>query len=323
MLLSRVSLAALRTFAEVAHQRSLSKAAERLCISPSAVSHQMKLLEQQLETPLLERRARGVELTDAGQRLASHACQAIHQLEQGLQQAIEIPRQQLHIAAIPALLQLWLIPRLESFYAEHPQINLILTDQDQLSDFGRTDIDLHLHFGSGDFAGLHSELLMTESLVPVCSPQLRQRYPSAEALLTSAAVRRLSYSAGEEDQPGGLNWQGWFNRAGLTMNNQQSESRFNHLAPLYSAAEYGQGIAPGWKQLIQPQLESGSLICLSEIDVALRFSYYAVAPEAHFERPAVKQFMAWLRSAVATVASGPEPSERMLSPLTPSAPSAV
>jgi len=73
MLLSRISLAALRTFAEVAKQRSLSRAAEQLCISQSAVSHQMKLLEQQLDISLFARRSRGIELTEAGHVLAEYA----------------------------------------------------------------------------------------------------------------------------------------------------------------------------------------------------------------------------------------------------------
>lgn len=296
MLLSRVSLSALRTFSEVARCRSLSQAAERLCISPSAVSHQMKLLEQQLETPLLQRRSRGIELTNAGARLAEFTCNAMQQLEQGLNQASRKPRKELRIAAIPALLQLWLLPRLERFYQQFPNIELHLLEQDKLADFSRQSIDLHLHFGSGESAGLESRLLMNESVIAVCSPKLRRAHGSDASLLLSDHTRRLCYSGFEEDSPGGLNWQGWFNQARLTINHEQPGSHFNHLAPLYQAAMRGHGFAPGWSQLVKSMLESGELVQLTDTAVPLKFSYYAVAPAHHFERRNVAEFMDWLRS---------------------------
>ena len=150
MLLSRISLASLRTFSEVARQGSLSLAAEQLCISPSAVSHQMKLLEQHLDTALFIRRARGVELTGAGKHLAEYAIRSMLQLEQGLQRATQASQRQLSVAAIPAITQLWLVPKLHRFYALHPDIELSIIDQDALTDFNQQAIDLHLHFGSGE-----------------------------------------------------------------------------------------------------------------------------------------------------------------------------
>ncbi len=296
MLLSRISLASLRSFAEVARQGSFSLAAEQLCISPSAVSHQMKLLEEQLGTSLFIRRSRGVELTSAGQRLAEHAIKAMQQLERGLQQTIQAPRQQLRIAAIPAVTQLWLVPRLQRFYEQYPGIELSIIDQDSLTDFSQQPVDLHLHFGSGECMGLKSELLMREWGIPVCSPALLAKFAHPKDLLECSHTRRLAYAGFDEDKPGGLSWSGWFNQAGLNLNPNQPVTLYNHVAPLVAAAQCGQGIALGWQQLIRTALENEKLVALSEIRVPLKYSYYAIAPEHHFERETVKLFMNWIRT---------------------------
>lgn len=256
----------------------------------------MKLLEQQLETALFVRRSRGVELTSAGQHLAEYAIRAMQQLEQGLQQASRAQKLQLCIAAIPALSQLWLVPRLHRFYALNTDIELSIIDQDALVDFSQQAVDLHLHFGSGEFVGLKSQLLMKERALPVCSPDFLAQFSSVTALLASDQVRRLTYTGFEEDKPGGLSWSGWFNQAGLRLNTHQTTTYFNHQAPLVTAAVLGQGIALGWQQLIQPELEKGKLVALSGIEVPLKYSYYAVAPEHHFEREVVKRFLAWIVS---------------------------
>lgn len=292
MLLSRVSLSALRTFSEVARQGSLSRAADHLCISASAVSHQMKLLEQQLGVKLFARRAHGVKLTDAGVKLASHATAAMLQLENGLQKTTGKGYEQLTIAAIPAFAQLWLVPRLKGFYEQFPHFELTLIEQDNLIDFVHQPVDLHLHFGSGEFAGLKSRLLMKESAAPVCAPELLKT--GADEVLMGANTRKLTYQGFDEDRPGGLTWKGWFNHARLEPHHPQSETRFSHITPLITAARNGLGMALGWQQLIQPMLVDKSLISLSKIWVPLKYGYYAVAPEENFERPQVKQFLSWI-----------------------------
>ncbi len=294
MLLSRISLAALRTFAEVSRQQSLSKAAIQLHISQSAVSHQMKLLEQQLGVILFTRKSRGIKLTDAGFLLANHASKAMLQLENGLQQACQQQQSRLCIAIIPALCQHWLIPRLADFYQHHPHIELQLLQQDTLADFNQQQVDLHLHFGHGESVGLNSQLLMAERAVPVCSPGLLLQHETPQALLQADRTRRLHYQAGEEDLPGGLSWNGWFNQAGGEVNPHQPVTRFSHLGSALTAACTGLGIVLAWQQLIEPELARGELIPLSDTRISLKYSYYAVAPAHHFERESVDTFLNWL-----------------------------
>lgn len=302
MMLSKVSLASLRTFASVAQLGSLSLAAEQLCISPSAVSHQMKLLEQQLDLSLFVRRSRGIELTGPGQKLAEHAIKSMQQLESGLQETSQHSKQQLCIAAIPTFMQYWLVPRLQGFYDAYPDIELNLIDHDSLIDFNQQAVDLHLHFGSGEFVGLKSQLLMKEWALPVCSPKLITSTQDAHALLTSSTLRRLAYTAFEEDKPGGLSWEGWHNQTGQAHLSQQTGHRpityFNHMGPLITAAKQGQGIALTWQGLVELELMDNTLVALSQLRVPLKYAYYAVAPEHHFERPLVAAFLEWICSEI-------------------------
>ncbi len=295
MLLSKISLASLRTFTEVARHGSLSVAATQLCISPSAVSHQMKLLEQKLGVALLVRRTRGVALTDAGRHLGERAIIAMQHLESGLQASCDLSKQQLTVVAIPALVQLWIVPRLHRFYAQHPNIELRLLDQDDLCDFSNQFVDVHLHFGSGEFVGLKAEMLMQEWAVPIASPDLLANFSCADDLFQSPDVRRFTYLGFDEDRPGGLSWEGWSNKTGVRLNEQQKTTQFNHLAPMYTAVALGQGIALGWGQLIEKELAAKRLVALSQMHVPLKYSYYGVAPEHHFEREPVKAFLSWMK----------------------------
>lgn len=300
MKLSQISLSALRTFAVVARSESLSIAAEQLCISPSAVSHQMKLLERQIGHVLFIRRSKGVKLTTVGERLSNHVISAIQSLEQGISQLEHHSLQTLTVATIPAISQLWLSPKLQFFYEQAPDINLSIFDQDGLVDFTHQPADLHLHFGSGEFLGCKSVLLMDEHVVPVCSPTLLARYENPEALLQASDVRRLTYAGYAEDAIGGITWQGWFNHSKLILNQHQAETRYNHLAPLFQSAKHGQGIALGWERLIEADIKSGNLVALSDIRMPLKYSYYFVIPEHNTEKREVQAFIDWAKSFSST-----------------------
>ncbi|MBY4676485.1 LysR substrate-binding domain-containing protein [Marinobacterium arenosum] len=292
-----ISLAALKTFAEVAEQQSLSKAAASLCISPSAVSHQMKLLEQQLGLKLFQRRAHGIQLTAAGEQLAQHASRAMQQVRLGVRKACQLSdRSRLVVAAIPSFCQQWLTPRLMRFNQLHSDIELHLIAQDRLADFNQQAIDLHIHFGDGQAIGLHSELFLTEQAVPVCHPAMLEPYSGPFDLLCSANSRLLHYQGGDEDQPGGISWSEWLVRHNLQPHPQQQHSWFSHLSLAINAARHSQGIALGWRSLIEQELASGELVPLAAEGTPLKYAHYLVAPEHSWENPALQQFIEWLKT---------------------------
>ena len=226
----------------------------------------------------------------------------MQQLESGLKQAQRRDQKAvLRIAAIHTFAQQWLLPRLKSFHDAHPDIAIQLHNRDQLVDFSHQPWDLHLHFGHGDFVGLTSELLMPETAIAVAAPSLLEDFQNKPLLLQSSHVRRLEYLPDEEDQPGGASWPEWFKRAQLPLNPLQPCDGFSHLSLAIRAACFGQGIALAWQQLVQEELKKGELVALSETTLPLKYSYYAVAPEHHFEKPTVKRFMEWLKDQIAMV----------------------
>ena len=316
-----ISLTAIRTLAIVAREQSFTKAAEQLCISPSAVSHQMKQLEQQLGYRLFQRKAQGVALTPSGLELARYANQAMQQLDTGLLKARESSQKtQLTLAITPSLAQLWLIPRFNDFCQQYPDIELHIKAQDKLTDFNQQHADLHLHFGDGQAVGLKSQYLMSESMVAVShkalfSDLLDPEDPTeVQALLSQGQLRLLHYKGGEEDTPGGLNWREWFSRQNLTMATHQTHLYFSHLQLVLEAVKQQQGIALMWQSLLPDELkpdslqsdhlepsdnskqqDSSQLIVLPFTPIALKYSHYLVSPEHHWQRDEIQALSHWLQ----------------------------
>lgn len=303
-----ISLVAIRTLAMVGREQSFSRAAEQLFISPSAVSHQMKQLEQQLGYGLFKRKSQGVELTQAGLELSRYANQAMQQLDIGLQRAGESSqRESLTLAVTPSFAQLWLIPRLNSFYQQYPEIELTLVARDQLTDFNQQDVDAHLHFGDGLAVGLQSQFILAESVVAVCHPLLfekaaldnpkgDQASAIAEALMRSESCRLLHYRAGTEDAPGGLNWRDWYSRHNLTAAAGQQHVYFSHLQMALEAARQRQGVALVWQSLLGE--DDQSLMALPMPAVPLKFSHYLVAPEHHWQSTNIRALSQWLEGQI-------------------------
>lgn len=149
---SNISLSAIHTFTIVAQELSFTRSAEILHITPSAISHQMKLLENQMAVTLFHRQSKGVRLTLAGEKLQQHATSGMRNIQHGiLQSQFASQKEKLSIAVIPSLCQLWLMPRLVDFARQHPQIELELTAIDQLVNFNSGQYDAHIHFGTGDY----------------------------------------------------------------------------------------------------------------------------------------------------------------------------
>jgi len=295
MLDGGVSLAALRTFAVVAEQQSLSRAADVLCISQSAVSHQMKLLEQQLNQSLFVRRHRGIKLTEAGRQLASHASMAMAQLQHGLDKVrLSSQQQSLRVAVIPSFASCWLMPRLGDFYQRYPDIALHLIAQDALADFQTQQVDLHIHFGKGHYIGLETEFLMYERAVPVCGEMLK---PPEDMRDWLPKQRLLHYDAGSEDRPGGLDWTRWLTEQNFDASQFRQHSWFSHVALAVQAAEQGLGVALGWHSVIYEGLSSGRLIRCGEDSERFDYGYYLVKPEGHNAEP-IELFSKWLLQQV-------------------------
>lgn len=292
---ANISFSAIHSFTIVAKELSFSRAAEVLHITPSAVSHQMKQLENQLGVSLFHRKAQGVQLSQAGIALQQHASKGIKNIQYGIEQSQFASQQQkLVIAVIPSLLQLWLIPRLTDFYEQYPNIELELVALDQLADFSTEQFDGHIHFGSGQYNNLKTKLLSGEQVYPVCHPQLLKQTTEYSLATLINQYKLLFYKAGTEDEPGGINWSDWLQYFEIEKPAVPNKLSFSHVAMALAAAKHQQGIALGWHHMVKDDLDNGQLVRLSNSHLDTTYNYYLVAPDKSWHNQPFNNLSSWL-----------------------------
>jgi DNA-binding transcriptional LysR family regulator len=296
---NNISFSAIHTFTVVAKELSFTRAAEILHITPSAVSHQMKLLENQMGVTLFYRQSKGVRLTLAGDTLKQHATSGVRNIQHGIiQSQFSSQKEKLIIAVIPSLCELWLMPRLKDFCKKHPHIELELVALDQLADFNTGQYDGHIHFGIGDYQGCEAKYLCSEKVYPVCHPDLLKdtKQLSLPKLLVDHQL--LIYKAGIEDEPGGVSWGSWFRHFSIDKPKAINQMWFSHVSMTLAAAKQQQGIALGWHQMVKDDIAKGLLCRLSKNELNTAYKYYLVAPNRAWNKTAFCLFSDWLEEKI-------------------------
>ena len=282
---------ALRAFEATARERSLTRAAESLHLTHGAISHQIKALEADLGVRLVERAGRGIRLTDEGERLAGRVRASLAELAAAVREVVDRanPRQ-LRVSVMPSFAARWLLPRIGSFLAAHPDIDLDVRANNALVDFEREDVDVAIRLGGGDYPGLNTEHLMDEIYFPVCSPKIAGgRLPARPADLSRYLLLRSEREF----------WQPWFAAAGLDWPEPTRGPMFNDTAHMMQAAIEGQGIALARSSLIGNDLANGVLVRLFDITVPSPHRYFLVYPPRLADSPKLARFRAWLKSEIA------------------------
>jgi LysR family glycine cleavage system transcriptional activator len=286
-------LNALRAFEASARLGSFVKAAAELRVSAAAVSQQVRRLETYLDLPLFQRLARGLTLTE-------HGRDYLPQLSTGfdlLGESTRVLRGKradgaLTVTTLAAFANGWLLPRLARFRAQAPRVDVVLKTGSALADFRRDDVDLAIRFAPGPGRNLHGELLCGEELFPVASPRLFRGGRTPDTLAAVADYPLLHDVDAHPDQPW-MSWRAWFGRAGLHSAPTTRGLRFSDSVVLIGAAIAGLGVALGRAPLVAPMLARGQLIRLTQESWRAPWSYYLVAPSAHFARPTVRAFVDW------------------------------
>lgn len=302
--MSKVPLHALPGFIAAARLGNLSRAAASLHLTVSALSHQMRGLEHQLHKKLFERRPRGLALTEAGERLFAAVAPHYDMLEIALRPDRERSEQALTLSVMPSVASGWLLPRLASFVAAHPEVDLSVQSTIDLVDFDRSAVDAALRFGLGSWQGLRVEPLFDEWLLPVASPALLARFPDGDAdELTGLPLLR---------DPGDR-WREWFARFGGAPPRRYVAS-FSDVETLQRAAVEGMGVALGRMTMAQPLIDHGRLVTLSPRRLRAESSHYLVYPPRSEHHPALVAFRTWVLSEAAAyakvTASPPRPRQR-------------
>lgn len=288
-------LNALKAFEAAGRHLSFTKAAEELHVTPAAISHQVKALEDFLGLPLFRRLARGLLLTDAGQRFLPGVGTAFD----GLASAVDDLRGfeengVLTVSVMHSLASRWLVPRLDRFHDIHPEINLLVSSTVRLVDFSRDNIDVAIRYGLGKWPGLRADFLHAEELFPVCSPALiDDDHPlkSVDDLRHFTLIHDDSWRAiSFDDYP---DWRTWLEAAGV---NDIDAGRGLSLTPselVIQAAIDGQGVALGRSFLVGAALADGRLVKPFKQTIPVDYAYYIVCPEAAGDRPKVAAFRDW------------------------------
>ncbi|KXS37092.1 MAG: regulatory protein, LysR:LysR, substrate-binding protein [Halomonadaceae bacterium T82-2] len=307
-------LIALSYFEVAARTRSFAAAAKELNVTPAAISHQIKALEEYLGVDLFVRHHRRVSLTPA----ARGALPELHEGFQTLGRAVEKIRSYgeerliVTVCAEPLFATKWIVPRLHRFYARCPdaevrlQASLHTVDRDResvlgVADLKRAGIDVSVRLGYGNYPDLAPRRLLSLDLVPICAPELASSRAGIETLkgmplLCDSTLSRLKEPYG---------WKEWFLQQGLDTGALR-ELRFGNGLLALEAAIAGQGALLGSRELHQAELSAGKLVVLADRPLNTDQAYYVVSAGESLERPIARQFRDWLLEEAGTQADAEE-----------------
>jgi LysR family glycine cleavage system transcriptional activator len=291
-------LQALRAFEAVARLASFRRAGEELLITQSAVSHQIRELEQNLGTKLFIRKARGIELTPQGERYFDSVLRAFELIRSG---TIDLRRHaktdQVRVSLLPSFAANWLVPRLARFAEAHPEIDLVLDPTLRLADLSGDEADLAIRYGDGSWEGSENRLLMTERLTPVLSPQLLERGPRL-----AEPQDILNHTLLLPARP--YDWEVWADANGIDLHGARTIKLSDYNVVLQAALD-GQGIAIGRLLLIADRIRNGALVQPYNVVSSPRAGHWLVSPKRLQPTAATTAFGQWLVSEAAIAAAGP------------------
>ncbi len=287
-------LGALRAFAEAGRLGTLAAAADRLGVTPGAISQQIRQLEDRIGTPLLLRSRQGVTLTPAGALMHPTLVAAFDRIEASLEAVQRLGQpQSITISTVPSFAASWLVPRLGDFSAAHADVEVRVEASAALADLRGGRIDLAIRHGLGDYPGLHSERLMAPVLIPVASPALLRGRRKIRQPLDC-----LQYTLLHDSER--ADWRLWLQAHGVVppAEAQRGPALEDDLLLLRAAAA-GQGIALVDDTHAREYLDEGKLVVVLDLPWPARFAYYLVCHPQVLERPVVANFCAWMRRQAA------------------------
>ena len=287
--MERAPLNALHVFVQAARAQNMTRASERLHLTVSALSHQVRLLEQRLGVQLFVRGPRGLRLTAEGERLLQNVGAHLDAIDDALQPLCGRRDEVLRLSALPSMASSWLVPRLAGFVALHPEVELNLDSSIERVDFAEGHFDAALRYGEGRWPGLDAELLFEEWLSPVASPQLlkRRRRPRLDELGDWPLLT--------PDDP----WPRWFEAFG-GKSPRRFAATFGDSETQQRATLEGIGVSLGRITMARPLIESGRLVALFPERIQARYAHYLVYPPRSREHAGFNAFRDWVLAEAAT-----------------------
>jgi len=287
-------LNAVRAFEAAARHRSFTRAAEELFVTQGAVSHQVKLLEEWFGFLLFDRHKREVHLTKKGEIYLPFVRGMLNELHAVTQSLMNDGSERLLCIAVAESFAVgWLIDRLKKFSEQHPDMNVRLTSQNQIDDFGNIIgeegpnwVDLRIRYGRGKWPGLHVVKLFDEEIFPVCHPDLL----SGRKVTELGDLHQFTFI--HDDMQ--MSWETWLRTTGGPVLSDFRGPRFSHSHMAVQAALNGHGVVLGRSVLVHDHLERGQLVRLFPTAVPSEHSYYLLCQERMVDNPKTKIFREWI-----------------------------
>ncbi len=290
----------LRAFEAAARHLSFTRAAEELFVTPSAVSHQVKALEENLGVSLFLRDSKSLLLTPAGKAYLPGVQEAFRQLvfaTYQLHRERSIPALKLNLP--PTFALKWLIPRMKSFVQAYPEIDLKVSTSKHMVDFAREDFDLAVRYGRGVYPGLCAEHCLKVEVFPVCAPALLEG-PVPLRVPDDLRLHRLLHDDSTYDDVTNPNWATWLEHAGVEGVDTTRGPSFwpSHL--VIDATIDGLGVALAKRSWVDRDLLEGRLVRpFADLTLSVEFSYFFVYPQDRADDPRLRLFLDWVRQEVA------------------------
>ena len=294
-------LQSLKAFDASARHLNFTRAAQELNVTPAAVSHQIKELEESLGVTLFQRTSRHMQLTRQGQILKPAVSDALEGLTRALQRIRQSDNpMRVQVTASPSIAAKWLVPRLDRFLDSVPGADVRIDVSSDPLDFDREDIDVAIRFGDGVYPGLNVEKLFHDTLFPVCSPELLKgpkRLREPRDLLQFTLIH-MEWEAQGAVWP---NWRMWMKAAGVKDFNDTRGLHFSQTSLAIQAAIDGHGVALGDSTLVGDDLAAGRLVKPFELSLRspAQFAYHLITRQDTADRPMTKAFRNWILAEAA------------------------
>ncbi|OHV10014.1 LysR substrate-binding domain-containing protein [Kushneria phosphatilytica] len=309
MKIERLPLNALRAFSEAVEAESFKAAAERLGVTPGAVSRQIRQLEERLGIALFERQAHGVRVTEAGRILSRDVSGGLARIAEGVRniEKYHTGVARLTLNAPPSFAQLWLLPRLEAFEARESRLDITLEAEQALISpaWQGSGARLALRYGRGPWPGVKSLRLFGDALFPVCSPALLERLPIlAPADLLEHSLLEVNWGARQGGNVPG--WRDWFHAAGLEVTDRPIKRQYSLYGMALDQAMAGHGVMLASYPVVADRLANGGLVRPFGADYVIdsSYTYNLILPASGQAPPTVQQFIDWLLEEAAAFSAG-------------------
>lgn len=292
------SLKGLQAFEAAARYRSVTLASNELNVTPGAVSLQIRELEARLGVQLFSRKPRSIQLTREGERYYGALRTAFRMMREAtaeLTARSEITV--LTLSCTPTFAVQWLMPRLPDFQQRHPHVDVRISVTNRLVDFSRDDVDLAVRHGFGRYEGLESIRFIDDSTLPVCSPQLLEKYGPLQEAGDLKSVPLLHDENRNE-------WRRWLEAAGARDVDASGGTVFIDSNGALDAAKAGHGIALTRRSLVSRELAEGALIAPFGKDMASTLAYFLVYPRRMLDNPDLVTLIDWMLSEARSAEAG-------------------